>query len=80
MARVQDRDDREHEAVRDRGQKGVPVGIEARSDGGADDVEDARERRPNGGLPDSLSLVTLYALRAYLVSLYVLRFPFSSYS
>lgn len=89
---MQDRDNGEREAVRDRGEKEVPVGIEAGAEGAADDVEDAGERRPDGGLPESLTFVTLCVLCRYLVSFYDLRsgvaldgvygfrFPFSSYS
>jgi hypothetical protein len=89
---VQYGDDREREAVRDRGEEDVPVGIQAGSDGGADDVDDARERSPDGGFPESLTFVSVQAWCPYLVGLYDLRggfvlnavygfrFPFSSYS
>ena len=77
---MQDRDHGQRDAVRDRGQEEVPVGVEAGADGGADEVDDTCERRPDGGLPESLTLVTFDAWRFCVVSLYGFRFPFSSYS
>src|SRR5687767_13108791 len=94
VKRVQDCDDREHEPVRDRGEEVIPVGIESRADGTADDVDHARERRPDCRLKESLALVirdvrhsvscfsVLYSdgVPCNVLSLYGFRFPFSSYS
>jgi hypothetical protein len=86
MTHMQRRDRRKHQAVRDGGEQEEPGWVEALSERRSDDVGDAREGRPDRGLPDRLVLVCVNDIGVIdtrcgaLGNVYGFRFPFSSYS